>query len=97
MLDPFRKGHDLDRMKGHVVPRPNTLLLPNILCQGPDLMASMAVFHAAHVASASLLCWALRGAMVKATDGFCAVQGALYNLYTAGERLLCIKQASIDT
>ncbi|CAL1131919.1 unnamed protein product [Cladocopium goreaui] len=34
--------------------------------QGPDLMASMAVFHAAHVASASLLCWALRGAMVKA-------------------------------
>lgn len=35
--------------------------------------------------------------MVKATDGFCAVQGALYNLYIAGERLLCIKQASIDT
>eukprot|EP00435_Cladocopium_sp_Y103_P038474 s2868_g10.t1 len=34
--------------------------------QGPDLMASMAVFHAAHVASASLLCWALRSAMVQA-------------------------------
>ena len=85
VLDPFRKGHDFTRFGPHEGARPSTtqrtLLLPKILCQGPDLMASMAVFHAAHVASASLLCWALRGAMVKATDGFCAVQGALYNLY----------------